>query len=564
MTNYILHTILFQVLFLLFYDTMYKRDTFFTLNRMYLTGTLVASLLLPIIQIDLLRQAIPSQYIISLPEVIVGASIQQTSFIPLSPVLLNPNEPSTPWFIISYLSGACFFIGFFIHKLLILRRLRKEAIKTSIDGFTIYILKNSNDAFSFNRSIYLGDQLNETQKPQIIAHELVHIKERHTLDLVGVELLRIIFWFNPLLYLYRSRLSTLHEYIADTKCVALLGKKAYYQQLLNTVFETENIQFINQFFNYSLIKKRIIKLQKSKSNRILRLKYVALLPLIATMLLYISCSSESSEDIVSNAEVTQTSLLIQNLQDKVKEKGLTQKEKSQLLDLLKNHSNDESNFDLAKDVPFNLIDKVPTSSNCGDVNNNAEHKAYVSKQFKTFINNNFDVATVRAFAKTGDNKIYVRFKIDNTGEIVDVEARAATLELENEAKRVVRSLPTMIPGEHQGKKVGVLYSLPIILNIDGNAGVSPISYKDARLAKKDSSIDTTFYVITNVLKDESYLEKQLETLKEAGFTPGFFQNERDGYFYVYLSNHTTMETAKSFISKSSYAHQLYVYTPNAV
>ncbi|MFL1894910.1 M56 family metallopeptidase [Aquimarina sp. 2-A2] len=564
MINYILHTILFQVLFLLFYDILHKRDTFFTLNRMYLTGTLVASLLLPIIQIDLLRQAIPPQYIISLPEVILGASVQENALVPVSPTPLISKNPSIPWFWTCYLAGASCFIGLFIHKLLVLRRLRKEAKITSIEGFTIFILKSSNDAFSFNRSIYLGDQLNETQKPQIIAHELVHIKERHTLDLVGVELLKIIFWFNPLLYLYRSRLSTLHEYIADTKSVALLGKKAYYQQLLNTVFETENIQFINQFFNYSLIKKRIIMLQKSKSNRILRLKYVALLPLMATMLLYISCSSESSEDIVSNAEVTQTSLLIQNLQDKVAEKGLTQKEKSQLLDLLKNHSNDESNFDLAKGVPFNLIDIVPTSSNCGDVNNNAERKACVSNEIKTFINTNFDVATVRAFAKTGENKIYVRFKIDNTGEIVDVEARAATLELENEAKRVVRSLPTMIPGEHQGKKVGVLYSLPIILNIDGNADVSTTSDKNQRLAMKSSSVDSSFYVITNVFKKASYLEKQLKTLKEAGFTPGFFQDASDGYIYVYLSKHTSMVNAKSFISKSSYDHQLYVYTPSVV
>lgn len=477
MINYVLHTILFQVVFLLFYDVLHKRDTFFTLNRMYLIGTLLASLLLPFIQIDLLRQVIPQYYMINLPEVILGESIQQTALLSLSPVVLNGEPHAIPWVIVSYLAGVSFFMVFFIYKLLILRRLRKEATITSINGFTIFILKNSSDAFSFNQSIYLGDQLNETQKPQIITHELVHVKERHTLDLVGLELLKIIFWFNPFLYLYRSRLYTLHEYIADTKSVALLGKKAYYQQLLNTVFDTENIQFINQFFNYSLIKKRILMLQKSKSNRILRLKYVVLFPIIATMLLYISCSSEHYGDPSLNSVDEQSSPkapmeLIKDLRDAIMVTGgLTDEEEKALKVLLIKDGEDLSKHEdiiSALEIPFNIIDKVPTTSDCVTATNNKDRKTCVSNAIKTYINANFDVKAVETYAQNGENRIYVRFKIDDTGTVVDVEARGPAPQLEKEAKRVVRSLPKMIPGEHQGKKVGVLYSLPIILNINGD------------------------------------------------------------------------------------------------
>ena len=78
-----------------------------------------------------------------------------------------------------------------------------------------------------------------------------------------------------------------------------------------------------------------------------------------------------------------------------------------------------------------------------------------------YVTENFDVKSVSEFAKDGENKIYVRFIIDNTGMIKDVAAKASSKELEREAIRVIESIPTMIPGEKDGKKVNVQYSLPI-------------------------------------------------------------------------------------------------------
>src|SRR5690606_1094069 len=133
-------------------------------------------------------------------------------------------------------------------------------------------------------------------------HELVHINHRHSWDLVFFELLRIIFWFNPLIYIYQSRIAELHEFIADKHTVKT-NKKEHYQHLLEEVFKTENISFINQFFNHSLIKKRIVMLQKSKTKKVWQLKYLSLVPLLIGMLIYTSCEKES---VTNNPEVVET------------------------------------------------------------------------------------------------------------------------------------------------------------------------------------------------------------------------------------------------------------------
>src|SRR5690606_29004922 len=103
----------------------------------------------------------------------------------------------------------------------------------------------------------------EEQKT-ILHHEAVHIKQKHYLDLLWFELLRIVFWFNPLVYFYQKRITETHEYIADS-VVAVPNKKDYYLQLLTQTFETTKITFTNTLYNQSFVKERIVMLQKTKS-----------------------------------------------------------------------------------------------------------------------------------------------------------------------------------------------------------------------------------------------------------------------------------------------------------
>ncbi|MBZ9652469.1 M56 family metallopeptidase [Psychroflexus montanilacus] len=116
-------------------------------------------------------------------------------------------------------------------------------------------------------------------------------------------------------------------------------------------------------------------------------------------------------------------------------------------------------------VPFSVIESVPVFPGCENLGTNEERKECMSKNISQFVNENFDTDLAKDLGLTGVNRVYVQFKIDKTGEIVNINARAPKPELEVEAKRVVGKLPQITPGEHEGEKVGVLYSLPITFNV---------------------------------------------------------------------------------------------------
>ncbi|HEX9827277.1 MAG TPA: M56 family metallopeptidase, partial [Flavobacteriaceae bacterium] len=156
-------------------------------------------------------------------------------------------------------------------------------------------LLNSNSAFSFFHYIFLGELLKAEDQVSILQHEQVHVEQKHTLDLLFFELLRIVFWFNPFVYIYQSRIVELHEYIADAKSVEHQNKAEYYQNLLSQVFDTQHISFVTPFFKQSLIKKRIIMISKSKSKQINLFKYALLIPMIFAILVYISCTDEKNQ-----------------------------------------------------------------------------------------------------------------------------------------------------------------------------------------------------------------------------------------------------------------------------
>ncbi len=115
-------------------------------------------------------------------------------------------------------------------------------------------------------------------------------------------------------------------------------------------------------------------------------------------------------------------------------------------------------------MPFVAIDQVPVYPGCEDA---IDKKECMVKKITEHIAQNFDVSVSKNLGlEKGKKNVYVQFKIDKAGNIVDVRARGPHKNLEEEAVRVVSSLPQMQPGEENGKKVGVKYTLPISLVID--------------------------------------------------------------------------------------------------
>lgn len=117
------------------------------------------------------------------------------------------------------------------------------------------------------------------------------------------------------------------------------------------------------------------------------------------------------------------------------------------------------------DVPFAVIENVPIYPGCENERSNDAKKKCMSSKISEFINKKFDTNLASDLGLEGRQRIAVQFKIDKNGKVVDVRARAPHPRLEKEALNVVSSLPNMTPGKQRGKPVGVLYSLPIIFDI---------------------------------------------------------------------------------------------------
>ena len=302
MLHYILQVVAFQLLFLIIYDIFLQKETFFNLNRAYLLVTALLSVVIPFIKIEQIKDAVARDFVISLPEVIIGNPSEKISTIHpeiamQAGINLEP-QPVSIWTII-LISGMCLAILLLVFKISKLLWLASKHPKRWLGDLLIIELINSTKAFSFFHYIFLGQKLNTQEQSTILEHEKVHVYQKHTFDLLFFEAFRIVFWFNPLVYIYQNRMATLHEYIADSKAVKQYNKADYYDNLLAQVFETQQFSFVNPFFKHSLIKKRILMLSKSKSRQINMIKYMLLLPLVFTMLIYTSSYAQEKVQTIT-------------------------------------------------------------------------------------------------------------------------------------------------------------------------------------------------------------------------------------------------------------------------
>ena len=420
MINYIIQIVFFQVVFLAVYDLFLRKETFFKWNRLYLLATPLLSFIIPLLKFQSFNNVVSQEYIVMLPEVVLNpqAVIEQT---------VIAQETQSYSFPIFYV-GLIVFAILFAYKLFKIIKLIANNRVDKKENYKLVLLENKQKAFSFFNYIFVAKSLFEKQELQIIKHELVHSKQLHTLDLLFFELLKIIMWFNPLIYSFQNRMTLLHEYISDAEVVKDTDKKSYFNKLLTETFEIENISFVNQFYKHSLIKKRVIMIVKEKSQSEKKLKYLLLIPVLVSMLFYMSCTDNKLEPENIIEETT-------------------------------------TNKDLVEEnVSFSIIDKAPQFPGCsGD---NEELKDCLNKGFQKHVQQNFNVKLADDIGLKGIQKIYSQFKITKTGEINILGVRAPHPKLEEEAKRVIKSLPKMIPGEHNGKKVNVTYMLPISFNIE--------------------------------------------------------------------------------------------------
>ncbi|GGW54954.1 beta-lactamase regulating signal transducer with metallopeptidase domain [Winogradskyella epiphytica] len=600
----ILQIIAFQALFLLVYDLFLKRETFFNCNRAYLIITSVLALVLPFLKFPKLKTIATKDVVIHLPEVFIGTkspTVYDIQIAEQAGIVLE--QPSMPIWQIVAIMGIAIASLIFLIKITKLYWLKHRNPKRWHGNVLIVKLLKSSAAFSFFNTIFLGEKIPKTETPTIFQHELVHIKEYHTLDLLFFELLRIVFWFNPLVYIYQNRIKELHEFIADAKAVKQSGKAEYYTSLLNQVLDVNQVSFTNTFFKQSLIKKRIVMLQKTKSKQFNLIKYGLLIPMVFAMLIYTSTEVraqqkfETQETVVdqeltdaelvkkyyeefvamkkngssffeiadaaginkdillkylpSRSEFLKSKAYMQYISDgiiksKTKNGTLTQadfatadlmrmdkfktykefkafkntKEAKQLWEkstqdgilklyvenfgnkteteqkrynaLMKqletdnnfkmlvvcdsssrviinspDHSVKITEIEETIEFPFSVIEEVATLPECQDLPTNQERKKCMNMVINKHIGKNFNTSVADSLSP-GKKRIFVQFKIDTDGNVIDIKARGPSVELEQEAKRVVGTLPQFVPGKQSGETVIMPFSIPIAFEVKGD------------------------------------------------------------------------------------------------
>ncbi|RYZ95055.1 MAG: hypothetical protein EOP47_26590, partial [Sphingobacteriaceae bacterium] len=181
--------------------------------------------------------------------------------------------------------GSLFLLARLAMQFVSLKKIKNKAVIISDTDTTIYHIDDEMAPFSFGNSIYINKNLHtEKELEEIILHEYVHVRQRHTTDILLAEVLCIFNWYNPFAWLIRHSIRQNLEYIADDNVVRSgMDKKSYQYHLLKVV-GIPQYTIANQF-NFSSLKKRIIMMNSVKSAKVNVLRFLFILPLLSVMLL---------------------------------------------------------------------------------------------------------------------------------------------------------------------------------------------------------------------------------------------------------------------------------------
>jgi hypothetical protein len=242
---------------------------------------------------------------------------------------------------------------------------------------------------------------------ELFVHEYTHVSEKHSWDILFVEILKTLFWFNPLFIIYKKAIQLNHEFISDEKVVQTHTNVPFYQSLLLSKANGNSTFYLASNLNFLITKKRLIMMTKPKSEKIIFLKQMCLLPLFLILLLF-SCSKKPE-----------------------------------------------------KPEFFSSV-KQPRSHTLNNSISDPEFKGGMEAFYK-FVGENYIVP--KGFKENG--KIFMEFIVEKDGGLSNITIiKDAGFGTGEEAVRVLKMCPKWIPATENGKPVKVQYSLPITLQAE--------------------------------------------------------------------------------------------------
>ncbi len=402
--------------FYLFYRALLRRETWFSLNRILLGASLLLAMLIPFVRITLHSAPAPGTVYYALDRYLLnGVVVHPDHLVENTGLHITAGKA----LLSVYLLGVLFFTVKFLTQILqVLHLIKKHGIR-EFEGYRIVPITEEISPFSFFTLIFINtENLGKQELRSILLHEWEHVRRLHTLDILVLEIVCIIQWFNPFVWLYKYSLHELHEYEADQAVIRQGENRLNYQKLiLNQAFGHQFFQVAHNLINRSFIKNRILMITKRKSGSITLLKSLFILPVAALLVASFSFTREP-----------------ENIQQ-VKQMLSGNKKSSTLLQTPREK----------KVYTLKEVDKQPKFQ--------GKPIPYIVLWVKDQIRDTIPFT---------DKPLRISFNVAPTGKITDIDITPDHTQIDpkylQELRKIFQSAPKCSPGEKDGKKVAVRFS----------------------------------------------------------------------------------------------------------
>ncbi|WP_276868672.1 M56 family metallopeptidase [Bacteroides heparinolyticus] len=454
---YILKSSVCLAAFYLFYRLLMARETFHRFNRFALLGILLLSCLLPLIEVNVKQEPEVRQTMLTLEQLLMMADAESSATVGAV------EEATVTWVqmaLLAYLSGILFFAFRNACSLMRLLMLLKSGSRQHVDCYlpgrrehvTLIVHNKEVAPFSWMKYIVISRKDLEENGREILIHELAHIRNRHSLDLLVADVCVFFQWFNPASWLMKQELQNIHEYEADEAVIEEGVDAKQYQLLLIKKAVGTRLYSMANSFNHSKLKKRITMMLKEKSSPWACLKYLYVLP-VAAVAVTAFARPEVSEKVeeISAVKVNDLAAIVEtkvaeSVGDTTKPAGVTY-------------------------VPVEVNEKLKGTPVLTVVEQMPAYPGGMAALMEYFKENMRYPASAKERGLQG--RVTVQFVVDKDGSIKEPKViRSIDQELDEEALRLVKSMSKWEPGRQNGEPVAVKFAVPVPFKLDADVRMS--------------------------------------------------------------------------------------------
>ena len=443
MTNFLIYDAKVAVLiivFYMFYRLMLSHETFHRVNRVVLLLTAVASFVLPLCVITL-HKTVRME---AVPTVSVG-DLQMEVAADAGPVWWQMLLP------LIFIIGVVATLGHTLTSILkVWLLIRRSEQHLQPDGTIVCVTGNAEvSPFSWMHYIVMNRSDYEEHNAAILAHERGHIRLRHSWDLLLVDLLTALQWFNPAMWMLRQDLRAIHEYEADGEVLSQGINARQYQYLLISKASGIGGYSIANGISHSTLKNRITMMLHKKSERSSLLKLLALIPIVG---LALALNARTVTDYVYDEPQKQQPVKKGKKAGTIKVNGQEIKvvEQDDIVTM-----EGEVDQDQAKEEAFDVVEEMPEFPGG-------------PKALMDYLMTNVKYPKT-AFDANIQGRVIAQFVVDKEGTVRDAHVvKSVDPALDAEALRVINNMPKWRPGRQNGKVVNVKYTIPVSFSLDGN------------------------------------------------------------------------------------------------